>query len=113
MVPNDRVTVIVTSSTTFTIPYNPFPETTTIGYCYYAGPPPVPNDFLDDSHNPKIWAREFREFLEELLGAGQAAFEEARQRHPLLKRIEQFCRSAPMKREWKMKLWKQNFAGVV
>lgn len=72
---------------------------------YYAGPT---IDVFDDRHNPKAWAEWFREFLEELLGAGQAVLKEARQRHPLLQRIEKNCRSAPlMKREWVLKLWKQ------
>ena len=73
----------------------------------YDGPTPT-TEIFDDRHNPKAWAEWFREFLEELLGAGLAVIKEARQRHPLLQRIERNCRSAPlMRREWVLKLWKQ------
>lgn len=103
--------MIVTTVSTFTIPCGNNLTVIPCAFTAYSGPP-IPNDFYDDRHNPKAWAQWFREFLEELLGAGQAVLREARQRHPLLKRIERLCRLPP-KREWKMKLWKQSFAGVV
>jgi hypothetical protein len=80
---------------------------TTVDLAYlYTWPPQL--ELPDDRHNPKMWAKWFQEFLDDLLGAGRAVIKEARQRHPLTAQIEEKCRSAPLfQSEWTMKLWKQ------
>jgi hypothetical protein len=71
-------------------------------------PPEPVFDFADDRYNEKAWARWFREFLEELLGgrmesAGSVVAADVHRRSPSVT-----ARSGTQRREWKMKLWKQN-----
>lgn len=75
--------------------------------CYSQACPPVPvESFFDDCRDPKMRAKWFREFLEELWPRCKRVPEVASVK---FKSVIVRCRSGTLpQREWKMKLWKQN-----
>lgn len=72
-----------------------------LGFCSHA------HDLVpDDLHNPKFWAKWFREFLCALRPS--RAESKLAVPQPQWLTVVARCRSAPLQvREWKMKLWKQ------
>jgi hypothetical protein len=102
----------VSTMTTGPLPQGPYVTITCNVTCNdYYGPVPVDKDSQDDSTNPKMWAAWFREFLFDLFGWPVKHSIQFAKLVNLPIRMKR-CRSAPIRAEWKMKLWKQRLVAA-